>query len=273
MFELLKVNVDRSSFCHRRFAKMDVQSKIYSPCCSGSLLTMSAFISDLPGSSSSDVFSWDNNRMFRPQLFKVGSLYLNNVFLITLISHVNVTLFSRPVVPHQLSNWAVCNLNVVIKYFDFKIFGDDKNILKTYLSGFQVLAFLKKIKQKSRLRSDWKIPEDCQKEFRLFVLGQIINYWQRLCKVGLVLFFLINLRFFSFGKVVWSPLTDSLKLFFFKWTKMLKETYLEGVVEEVACNWVEAYGLLEKSDPLIDLSVVLGMVQETLAFWPSQRCL
>ena len=127
MFELLKANVDSSSFCHRRFAKMDVQSKIYSPCCSGSLLTMSAFISDLPDSAS-DVFSWDNNRMFKPQLFKVGSLYLNNVFLITLISHVNVTLFPSPAVPHQVSNWAVCNLNVVMKYFDLKIFEDYKNI-------------------------------------------------------------------------------------------------------------------------------------------------
>ena len=73
--------------------------------------------------------------MFKPQQFKVDSLYLNNVFLITLISHVNVTLFASPAVPHQLSNWAVCILNVVIKYFDFKIFEDDKNILKTYLSG------------------------------------------------------------------------------------------------------------------------------------------
>ena len=93
--------------------------------------------------------------MFKPQLFKVGSLYLNTVFLTTPISHVDVTFFSSPVVPHQLSNWAVCNLNVVIKYFDFKIFEDDKNILKTYLSGrFQVLAFLKEIKKKNRLGSD-----------------------------------------------------------------------------------------------------------------------
>ena len=126
--ELLKVNVDCSSFCYQIFAKIDVQRKIYSPCCSGSLLTMSDSISDLPDSAS-DVFSWDNNRIFKHELvFKVGSLYLNNVFLITLISHVNVTLFSSPVVPHQLSNWAVCNLNVVIKYFDFRIFEDDKNI-------------------------------------------------------------------------------------------------------------------------------------------------
>ena len=71
--------------------------------------------------------------MFKPQLFKVSSLYLNNVFLITLISHVNVTLFYSSVVPHQLSNRAVCNLNVVIKYFDFKIFEDDKSIFENLL--------------------------------------------------------------------------------------------------------------------------------------------
>ena len=60
MFELLNVNVDSSSFCLQIFAKIDVQRKIYSPCCSGSLLTMSDSISDLPDSAS-DVLSWQEN--------------------------------------------------------------------------------------------------------------------------------------------------------------------------------------------------------------------
>merc|ERR1719397_1398701 len=35
---------------------------------------------------------------------------LNNVFFITVISHVIVTLFYTTVVPQQLTNWAICNL-------------------------------------------------------------------------------------------------------------------------------------------------------------------
>ena len=154
---------------------MDVQSKIYYPCCSASLLKMSAFISDLADSFSSAIglFSWDKKRMFKPQLFEVESLYLNNVFLTTLISHVSVTLLNITAVLHQLAHCrAVCNLNVIKYYYD------DKNILKTHLAGrFQVLAFLKKIEQKTWLRSEGEIPEDCEEKFGLVLLRKILDCW------------------------------------------------------------------------------------------------